>query len=67
MDKELAKRLLRLRTVSQELNEYADYRERLLMKELLTAPLEEVPGLQKSYQEIRRLRTLSDEIAKAGD
>lgn len=67
MDKELAKSLLRLRTVSNELSLYVDYREKVIMKELLTAKPEEVLGLQKSYQEIRRLRTLSDEISKAGE
>ena len=65
MEKEEAKTLVPLRSVSRELALYAEYRQKIIMKDLVTASLEDIKGLQKSYQEIQRLKTLSDEIAKA--
>lgn len=65
MDRATALKILRLREVISELNAYADYREAVVKDGLLTASLDDVKALQGRYQEIRKLRTLTDEIKQA--
>ena len=65
MNKVEAQSFLRLREVHNELCAYADYREKIIKDNLVTAAIEDIRGLQQSFAEIRRLRTLSDEMGKA--
>ena len=67
MDKETARRLMALRVAQDALSAYVEYREGVIKDALLRAPLEEIKGLQGQYLELKRLKTLSDEIAKALD
>jgi len=67
MDKFTASKLTRLKSleIQNALAAYVEYREAVIKEQLLYATPEAVVGLQQSYQEIRRLKTLGDEIAKA--
>lgn len=47
----------------KQLNAYADYRIEILLKDFLSATsIEEVRGLQKAIAELRRLKTLREEV-----
>lgn len=65
MDKAVAKKILKLRALDAELNAYMEYRLAALSKELLSVnTIEELKVIQGKIQEVRRLKTLSAEIAK---
>lgn len=65
MDKETAKRLMALRLSQEALSSYAEYREGVIKDALVRASVDDLKALQGQYLEVRKLRTLSDEIIKA--
>ena len=65
MEKSIAKKIVKLRALEQELNVYAEHRLSELSKKLLSVnTIEELKNVQGMVAEVKRLKTLSDEIRK---